>query len=121
MFAITTMLVLTGCSWTRGTLGDAFDPERLALVKKGSSTRSDVVQALGAPERIIHANGHEIFQYYRYDLKAGSLLLAVVNFSRITIKSDDLYVWFSRDGVVEDMVFGKRSDHSKFRFWPFGD
>ena len=110
------MVAAVNCSWTRGTLGDPFDPERLALVKKGTSTRSDVVQALGAPERIINANSREIFQYYRYDLKAESLLLAVVNLSRFTIKSDDLFVWFTPEGVVEDLVFGKRSDTSKFRF-----
>jgi outer membrane protein assembly factor BamE (lipoprotein component of BamABCDE complex) len=111
----------TGCSFSRGTIGDEFMNDNIAAVKKGASTRADVVTALGAPDRIMQAGGQEIFQYYRYDLKAGSLFLALVNFSRFNIKSDDLYVFFNRDGVVDDLVYGRRTDRLKFQFWPFGD
>jgi hypothetical protein len=111
---------LTACSFSRGSIGDEFKPEDIAAVKKGVSTRADVVAALGAPDRIVEANGQEIFQYYRYDGKAGSLILLIVNFSRLSIKSDDLYVFFSREGTVQDVVFGKRTDRLQFQFWPFG-
>jgi outer membrane protein assembly factor BamE (lipoprotein component of BamABCDE complex) len=109
------------CSFSRGNIGDEFKAEDVAAVRKGTSSRADVVSALGAPDRIVEANGHEIFQYYRYDIKAGSLLLLVANFSRLNIKSDDLYVFFNRDGIVQEVVFGKRTDRLKFQFWPFGD
>jgi outer membrane protein assembly factor BamE (lipoprotein component of BamABCDE complex) len=110
----------TACSFSRGNIGDEFNAEDVAAVKKGVSTRADVVSSLGAPDRIVEANGHEIFQYYRYDIKAGSLLLVVANFSRLNIKSDDLYVFFNREGIVEEVVFGKRTQGMEFRFWPFG-
>ena len=111
---------LNGCSFSRGNVGDQFKDEAVAAIKKGVTTRAEVVAALGAPDRIVQANSHDIFQYYRYDVKAGSLLLIIVNFSRLNIKSDDLYVLFNKDGVVEDVVFGKRTDRLTFQFWPFG-
>jgi outer membrane protein assembly factor BamE (lipoprotein component of BamABCDE complex) len=113
--------LLSSCSFSRGTLGDEFKQENIEAVKKGTSTRMDVVNALGAPDRVLQVNGQEVFQYYRYDAKVGSLLLILVNFSRLNVRSDDLYIWFNRDSVVQDLVFGRRTDKLKFQFWPFGE
>jgi outer membrane protein assembly factor BamE (lipoprotein component of BamABCDE complex) len=100
-------------------LGDEFKNENVTAVKKGS-TRAQVISSLGAPDRIVEANGHEILQYYRYDVKMSGLFLLLVNFSRINVKSDDLYVFVNKNGVVDEVVFGRRTDHMDFRFWPFG-
>jgi outer membrane protein assembly factor BamE (lipoprotein component of BamABCDE complex) len=115
------MTLLNGCAYTRGTLGDEVKDEDVAAIKKGETTREQLVARLGAPDRIAQANGQDVFQYYRYDVKGGSLLLILVNFSRLNIKSDDLYVFFNQKGVVDDVVFGKRTKQLKFQFWPFGD
>ncbi len=115
------LLIVSGCAFSRGNLGDEFKPEDVEKIKKGITTRTEVIAVLGAPDRLVQVNGHDVFQYYRYDLKSGSLLLLLVNFSRVNIKSDDLYILFNRDGVVEDVVFGKRTDRLKFQFWPFGE
>lgn len=111
--------LLSACSFNRGTIGDELKPEDVEAIKKGVSTRGDVVAKMGAPDRIVEANGHEIFQYYRYDVKAKGLFLILLNFSRINIKSDDLYILLNKDGVVDDVVFGKRTDRMEFQFWPF--
>jgi outer membrane protein assembly factor BamE (lipoprotein component of BamABCDE complex) len=111
----------SGCSFNRGTIGDEFKQEDVAAIKKGVSTRTEVVSALGAPDRVVEANGHEILQYYRYDIKAKGLFLILLNFSRLNIKSDDLYVFLNKDGVVDEVVFGKRTDRLEFQFWPFGE
>jgi outer membrane protein assembly factor BamE (lipoprotein component of BamABCDE complex) len=110
----------SGCSFNRGTLGDEFKKEDVSAIKKGDS-RAQVVSALGAPDRIVQANDHEIFQYYRYDIKAKGLFLLVLNLSRVNVKTDDLYVFLNKDGVVDEIVFGKRTDRLEFQFWPFGD
>ncbi|HZS10639.1 MAG TPA: hypothetical protein VFA38_00220 [Nitrospirales bacterium] len=115
------LAALTACSFSRGTLGDELNPTTVQSIQKGVSTRADVVTALGAPDRVLRAEGVEIFQYYRYDAKVGSLFLLLVNFSRLQIKSDDLYVWIGNNGVVQDLVYGRRTPGMKFRFWPFGD
>jgi len=118
---LVSLCLLTGCAFNRGNIGEAFKDEDVASLKKGVSTRTEVVSVLGAPDRIVQTNAHDIFQYYRYDIKASGLFLIIVNFSRLNIKSDDLYVLFNREGVVDDVVFGRRTDRLKFQFWPFGD
>lgn len=117
MVGLLGLILVGGCAFARGNVGDELRPEDIALIRKGESTRAEVATRLGAPDRIIEINGHEIFQYYRYDVKVGNLLV----FSRMNIKSDDLYVRFNQAGVVDDVVFGKRTDTLDFQFWPFGD
>ena len=106
-----------GCAFIRGNYGDEFNVEDIQTIKKGVTTREEVAARLGAPDRIMEVNGREIFHYYHYDVKSGTILL----FSRTNIRSDDLYVMFNKDGVVEDVVFGKPPDRLKFQVWPFGD
>ena len=113
--------LLQGCAFSRGTLGDEVQSEVIATIQKGTTTKEEVLHLLGAPDRLLALNGRDVFQYYRYDAKAGSLLLIILNFTRISIKSDDLFVILNRDGIVEDVISSKRTDGLKFRFWPFGD
>jgi outer membrane protein assembly factor BamE (lipoprotein component of BamABCDE complex) len=115
------MAVLAGCTFVRGGIGDEFKPERVAQIQKGTSTRADVIAALGAPDRVVEANGHEVLQYYRYDIKSSSLFLLLVNFSRTSIKSDDLFVFVNKNGIVDEVVFGTKTKNMEFRMWPFDD
>ena len=109
--------LVMGCAFVRGKYGDRFNLEDVQAIKEGTSTRSDVAARLGAPDRIIEINEHEIFQYYSYDVKWGTILF----FSRANVKGQDLYVFFNNDGVVDDVVFGKPKPDPEFQFWPFGD
>ena len=114
-------LLVQGCAFSRGTLGDDIRSESVAAIKKGTTTKAEVLSLLGAPDRLLQVNGRDVFQYYRYDAKVGSLLLILINFSRLSIKSDDLFVILNRDGIVEDVILSKRTDGMEFRFWPFGE
>ncbi len=115
------LLVTQGCVVTRGTLGEPLRDESIAQIKKGSSTTSEVVALLGAPERIVRGNDREIFHYYYYDGKSPALLLLILNFVRMEVKSDNLYVFFGRNGLVEDVLYSKRTPNVEFKLWPFGD
>lgn len=115
------LMIAQGCAFSRGTLGEDIRSEAVASLKKGTSTQAEVLAALGAPDRLQQVNGRDVYQYYRYDAKAGSLLLILINFSRLSIKSDDLFVILNRDGVVEDVIASKRTEGMAFRFWPFGE
>ena len=110
-------ILITGCAFSRGNVGSKLNPETVALVERGVSTEDHVVTLLGAPDRVLQGNGQRLFQYYYYDMKHGTLLF----FSRINIASDDLFIVFSRDGIVEKIIFGTRTNGMKFQFWPFGD
>jgi hypothetical protein len=114
-------VLLQGCAFSRGTLGDDIKTEAVGALKKGTTTKTEVIALLGAPDRVLQLNGRDVFQYYRYDAKAGSLLLILVNFSRMSIKSDDLFVMLNQNGIVEDVISSKRTESLEFRFWPFGD
>ena len=123
--SIYTLLALTiliqGCAFSRGTLGDDIKSDTVAALQKGITTKDEVIRLLGAPDRLLPLNGRDVFQYYRYDAKAGSLLLIILNFSRLSIKSDDLFVILNREGIVEDVIASKRTEALAFRFWPFGE
>jgi hypothetical protein len=114
-------LLAQGCAFGRGTLGDDISSAAVAAIKKGETTKAEVLTLLGAPDRLLQMNGRDVFQYYRYDAKVGSLLLIVVNFSRVSIKGDDLFVILNGEGIVEEVISSKRTDGLEFRFWPFGD
>lgn len=115
------LLVVQGCAFGRATLGDTINPEEVANLTKGVTSRAEVVARIGAPDRMLQANGREVLQYYHYDLKSSSLLLLLVNFSRFNIKSDDLYVLINQDGLVADVLYGRRTNRLRFQAWPFGD
>ena len=115
------MLMLNACAFSRGTLGDEIKTETVNSIKKGTTTRAEVLGHLGAPDRLLQLNGRDLFQYYRYDAKVGSLLLILLNFSRVSVKSDDLFVIVNREGIVEEVIASKRTENLEFRFWPFGD
>lgn len=120
-YLLTLVASLSACAFSRGTLGEDIQSDAIATIHKSTSTKADVLTALGAPDRILQVNGRDLFQYYRYDAKAGSLLLILVNFSRLSIKSDDLFVLLDKNGLVEDVITSKRTKDLSFRFWPFGD
>ena len=114
-------VLIQGCAFSRGTLGDDIQTEAVAAIKKGVTTKAEVLGLLGAPDRVLPLNGRDVYQYYRYDAKAGSLLLILVNFSRISVKGDDLFVMMNQGGIVEEVISSKRTENLEFRFWPFGE
>jgi outer membrane protein assembly factor BamE (lipoprotein component of BamABCDE complex) len=108
-------LLLQGCAFIRVNYGEELGQGDITTIQKGISTRADVAAVLGAPDRIVEANGREIFHYYHFDIKSGSVLI----FSRTNIKSDDTFIIFDRAGIVEEVVAGKRKGPLEFQFWPF--
>ncbi|MBI5855952.1 MAG: hypothetical protein HZB35_12160 [Nitrospirae bacterium] len=114
---ILTLIITAGCAFFRGTYGDDFDDKTIGAIKKGIATREEVAARLGAPDRIVEANGREIFHYYRYDVKVA----AVVAFSRTNVMSDNLYIVFSHNGIVDDVIYGKRTGKLQFQWWPFDE
>jgi outer membrane protein assembly factor BamE (lipoprotein component of BamABCDE complex) len=110
-------ILIGGCAFVRGTYGEEVNSVDISSIKKGTSTRAEVATLLGAPERIVEVNGREIFQYYRYDMKSGLLLF----FSRTNVISEDVFVFFDGNGIVQDIVVGKKKPPLEMQFWPFGE
>jgi outer membrane protein assembly factor BamE (lipoprotein component of BamABCDE complex) len=110
-------ILTSGCAFVRGTYGEEVKPLDLSSIKKGTTTRAEVASLLGAPDRIVEVNGHEIFHYYHFDMKSGLVII----FSRTNIMSEDVFVFLDGKGIVEDIVVGKKKPSPDMQFWPFGD
>ena len=121
LFLAVVAVLIQGCAFSRGTLGDDIKTEAIGEIKKGVTTKAEVLALLGAPDRVLPLNGRDVYQYYRFDAKAGSLLLILINFSRLSVKGDDLFVMLNQNGIVEEVLSSKRTENLEFRFWPFGD
>jgi outer membrane protein assembly factor BamE (lipoprotein component of BamABCDE complex) len=106
-----------GCAFVRGTYGEEVKSLDLSSIQKGTTTRAEVATLLGAPDKIMEINGREIFHYYHFDMKTGFLLL----FSRTNIMSEDVFVFLDGNGIVQDVVVGKKKPAPEMQFWPFGD
>jgi outer membrane protein assembly factor BamE (lipoprotein component of BamABCDE complex) len=110
------MVGASGCAFSRGDLGTQFKDNAVSSIKKGRTTAAQVVALLGAPDSIKEINHQEVFHYYRYTVKHATFLV----FTRVNIASDDLYVFFDQEGVVDQVMFGNRTNKLKFQSWPFG-
>jgi outer membrane protein assembly factor BamE (lipoprotein component of BamABCDE complex) len=117
LLVVALAIVTGGCAFVRGTYGEEVNPPDISSIKKGTTTRAEVATLLGAPERIVEVNHHEIFQYYHYDMKSGLILF----FSRTNVVSEDVFVFFDENGIVQDIVVGKKKSAPEMQFWPFGD
>jgi outer membrane protein assembly factor BamE (lipoprotein component of BamABCDE complex) len=117
LLAVVAGALLQGCAFFRGNYDDDFKQEDVESIKIGSSTRQDVATILGAPERVIQVHDQQVFHYYNYTLKSGTILF----FSRTNVVGNDLYIFFSPDGIVQQVVLGRQKPPPKLQFWPFGD
>jgi outer membrane protein assembly factor BamE (lipoprotein component of BamABCDE complex) len=117
VLAAAAAILLQGCAFFRGNYDDDFKQEDVESIKIGTSTRQDVAEILGAPERVIQVHDQQVFHYYNYTVKSGLVLV----FSRTNVVGNDLYVFFSRDGIVQQVVMGRQKPPPKLQFWPFGD
>jgi outer membrane protein assembly factor BamE (lipoprotein component of BamABCDE complex) len=118
LLLLAAVAILTGgCAFVRGTYGEEVKSLDLSSIQKGTTTRAEVATLLGAPDRIVEVNGHEIFHYYHFDMKSGLVII----FSRTNITSEDVFVFLDGNGVVQDIVIGKKKPAPEMQFWPFGD
>jgi hypothetical protein len=62
-----------GCAFSRGDLGAPLDATRISDIKNGRTTEAQVVAMLGAPDRIQEINKRQVFHYYRYAMKHGTV------------------------------------------------
>ncbi len=109
--------LLTGCAFVRGEVGQTFTEPLMQDIKRGTTTRQEVAQQFGAPDEVVQANGFDIFHYRHFDSKFGWLLF----FSRLNVGSDNLWIFFNSEGIVQDVVYGNRTDQLEFQVWPFGE
>lgn len=114
------MTMAQGCVFGRGRIGNPITEEQVVAIQKGITTKSLVVTLLGAPDRIVVGPEREIFHYYYYDGKSPALFLGIINFVGFDLKNDNLYVFFDKSDVAQDLVYGNRTQEVSFWHWPWG-
>jgi len=113
-------IFLSGCVVSRGRVGNPIDEQNLQRIQKGVTPRDQVIELLGAPDRIIQGSEKDIYQYYYYDAKSPGLILLAFNILSLNVKSDNLYVFIDKQGVAQDIIYGKRTDSVDFTLRPWG-
>lgn len=91
--ALGCLLALLGCEPTIATRGDILDPDKLAEIKVGTSTREDVANKLGTPTEVSTFDD-KIWYYVGRETKQYSFL------DPETIKQSGVEIQFNDSGVV---------------------
>jgi outer membrane protein assembly factor BamE (lipoprotein component of BamABCDE complex) len=120
------LLLAPGCFFSRSKVEAPLEPERIAQIEVGKSTKEDVTRLLGAPTDIIFSNKQLdplrtfAYEYDRAVTKTTGLTLIIVTFINADTKRDHVLVFFDDRGVVS--AVGARLDADDARYGlPFGD
>lgn len=108
MKALLLLLVIatlgTGCA----TVGRKLDQESVDKIKKGQTTREEVLKLIGAPDQMTrNGNGDVTFNYTyaRATTKGASFIPIVGAFAGgVNVQNQMVMVTFGPDGIVKDIV-----------------
>ncbi len=98
-------LILVGCTTTRkSTFGRDFDSSKITSVKKGLSTRNNVLRIYGEPsDKQLDENSNEKW-IYLYSVKINNISLWDYS-SRGDSRTKKLEIIFNPNGIVQNYVF----------------
>lgn len=91
------LLGLTACAPTIANRGQIIDPEKLANVQAGLSTREDVVMLLGSPTQVSTFNENKWYYIGRSTAQTSFFDPEVIEQKAVVISFDDM-------GTVEDVT-----------------
>ena len=117
IFILVALLMNLLCSCTIGRIymGSELRNDPKEKIKSGSTTKSEILETFGPPERIQMQYDGDIF-VYAYLRKNSSKLtltepyftkLTIFQYSRIQQKNDSLVILFDKDGVVKNYGFNR--------------
>lgn len=108
------LLLASACTIGRTYVGSEIREEPAERIHVGRTTRADVLQIFGPPDRILRQASGDVF-VYRFDQTNKSTFtieeplltdLLIFSWTKVQKKSDRLTVFFDREGVVT--AFGHR-------------
>jgi len=112
---LTLLTFLWGCSIGRVYIGSDIRQDPKEKIKIGSTTKSEILEVFGPPDRIQKQYDGDIF-VYTYLRKNSSKFaieepyltnLTLFQYTRIQQKKDGLVILFDKDGVVKNYGFQK--------------
>lgn len=113
VIALCTVMMVSGCA----SYGNKIDANYASSIKKGVTTESQVVQALGNPMSVGLAPDGQRFALYMYtyaQAKASSYIPVVGLFAGGSdAESQMLQIWYDANGVVTNYSYNKSNTELK--------
>lgn len=135
--------LLSGCVMGRVYRDHALDETKIAMIRRGVTTKQEVLDLLGPPQEI---EGRELVaigaplepfvsrrgdkppierivasRFFRYTYTRANgmaIILILFNYGEFDQKSDNLVIFFDGDNKVEDFAFRKDTDQlPRYGFW----
>ncbi len=109
------MILTCSCSIGRVYMGSEIREDPNERIKLGSTTKSEILEIFGPPDRIQKQYDGDIF-VYAYLRKNSSKLtieepyftnVLIFQYTRVQQKKDGLVILFDKDGVVKNFGFQK--------------
>ena len=109
------MGLLCSCTIGRIYMGSELRNDPKEKIKIGSTTKAEILETFGPPERIQMQYDGDIFVYAYLRKNSSKLTLTEPYFTKLTIlqytrtqqKNDSLVILFDKDGVVKNYGFNK--------------
>jgi outer membrane protein assembly factor BamE (lipoprotein component of BamABCDE complex) len=109
------MNLLCNCTIGRIYMGSELRNDPKEKIKIGSTTKAEILETFGPPERIQMQYDGDIFVYAYLRKNSSKLTLTEPYFTKLTIlqytrtqqKNDSLVILFDKDGVVKNYGFNK--------------
>ena len=115
IFVALLMNLICSCTIGRIYMGSEIRDDPKEKIKIGSTTKAEILEIFGPPERIQMQYDGDIFVYAYLRKNSSQLALREPYFTKLTLfqytrtqqKSDSLVILFDKDGVVKNYGFNK--------------
>ena len=112
------MILIFGCTLGRVYVGSEIRDDPKEKIKIGSTTKGEILETFGPPERIQKQYDGDIFVYAYYRKNSTKLSLREPYFTKLTLfhytriqqKKDGLVILFDKDGVVKNYGYQKDTE-----------
>ncbi|MFQ5930958.1 MAG: hypothetical protein ACE5MM_00980 [Nitrospiraceae bacterium] len=124
------VLACSGCEIRRVAFNDPIRPADVAFIEPGTTTLSDVVRRLGAPDEMMGAEDRGVARYrfqvtkvfrvnFGWVLRFFSPVSPTMALGRGDVGTDVFQVVFDPNWVIQEHMFAYGSSESRFSPWPF--
>ncbi len=115
LIALSLLLLVWGCSIGRIYVGSELKSDPREKIKIGATTKGEILETFGPPDRIQKQYDGDIFVYAylrknstKFTIEEPYLTnLTLFQYSRIQQKKDGLVILFNKDGVVKNYGYQK--------------
>jgi outer membrane protein assembly factor BamE (lipoprotein component of BamABCDE complex) len=107
------MIMTCGCSIGRVYMGSEIKSDPHGKIKIGSTTKGEILEIFGPPDRIQKQYDGDIFVYAYLRKNSSKLTLeepyftnfVIFQYTRVQQKKDGLVILFDKDGIVKNFGF----------------